>query len=61
MRTSIIKLHKLGTHQDTDTVIYEELDEKYYTEIQLTKDKKYFVILSSSKTINKIMVFKNDT
>lgn len=60
-RTSLIKLHKLGTHQDTDTILYEEVDEKYYTEIQLTKDKKYFVILCTSKTINKILVFKNDS
>lgn len=29
-------------------------------EIQLTKDKKYFVILCSSKTSTKIQVFKRD-
>lgn len=61
MRTSLIKLHKLGTQQDMDTILYEEVDEKYHTEIQLTKDKKYFVILSTSKTIHKILVFKNDS
>lgn len=48
-------LHQLGTRQDEDKLIYEEKDENYYLDIQLTKDKQYFIILCSSKTANEIL------
>jgi oligopeptidase B len=55
-----VKLHKIGTDQDNDTILYEEHDPEYFIEIQLTKDKQYFVILSTSKTQNKIINFKRE-
>jgi oligopeptidase B len=52
LRTCNIMKHRLGSQKASDQLVYEELDETYYTYAYKTKSKKYIIIGSSSTLSN---------
>lgn len=52
-----IRIHDL-TDYDTldDPILYEEPDERYWMDIQLTKDRKFYVLLLESKSHSEIHI-----
>lgn len=53
-RPHIVKKHVLGTSHEKDEVIHSENDGAFYVELTITKDKKYMLINSNSKTTSEI-------
>ena len=43
-----VRVHTLGTDPASDPLLYEEHDESFYTVVEVTKDRKYLLIHSSS-------------
>jgi oligopeptidase B len=48
MRPFQVWRHRLGTDPATDTLVFEETDERYWVSVDLTKDEEYLVIASES-------------
>ena len=48
--------HALGTEQAMDALVYEELDQSFYTSVYTTRSKKYVVIASHSNDSSEIRV-----
>ncbi|MDQ3142377.1 MAG: S9 family peptidase [Bacteroidota bacterium] len=51
LRESKIKIHELGTPNNDDLLIYDELDESYYAHLSKTRSGKY-ILISSSSTVS---------
>lgn len=43
-------MHKLGTDQSNDTLLYEEKDETFSLDLQASESKKFLFVASESKT-----------
>jgi oligopeptidase B len=52
--------HRLGTRADADRLLYEELDEAFYTSVGKTKDDRYLLIISSSTVSSEYQVVEAD-
>ena len=50
MRPYRVWRHRLGTAQSDDVLIYEDLDERFYVWVALTRSREWIVIESGSKT-----------
>ncbi|CAD8184063.1 unnamed protein product [Paramecium octaurelia] len=55
-----LMLHKLGTTQEEDELLFEEKDEQFYLDLQQTKDGKYFVLLSQTKQSNEVILIDRE-
>lgn len=42
--------HRLGTNQSEDQLVYEETDERFYLEVEQTRDDRYVLIFLESST-----------
>ena len=43
-----VRIHVLGTDPAEDAIVFEEHDESFYTSVEITKDRRYLLIHSSS-------------
>src|ERR1700761_351085 len=50
MRPYQVWRHRLGTDQDDDVLVYEDLDERFYVWVALTRSREWIVIECGSKT-----------
>ncbi len=55
-----VRLHVLGTDPATDALLYEEPDESFYTAVELTKDRRYLLIHSSSTVTSEVRYARAD-
>lgn len=60
-RPHIIKKHSLGTDFKQDQVLLTEPDEAFYLDLSQTKDKKYTLLYSNSKTTSGVWVVDRET
>lgn len=60
-RPFVVKKHVLGTDWEKDVVIHSENDGAFYVELTISKDKKYMLINSNSKTTSEIYVIDRNT
>ncbi len=49
-----VRVHVLGTDPSADALVYEEHDESFYTSVELSKDRQ-FILLHSSSTVTSEM------
>eukprot|EP00052_Salpingoeca_macrocollata_P028213 m.271375 g.271375 ORF g.271375 m.271375 type:complete len:716 (-) comp22836_c2_seq5:273-2420(-) len=59
-RPNSVWAHRLGTPQSEDQLVFEEPDERFFVDVQKTKDDKYLTIYSSSKRCNAVQVIAAD-
>ncbi len=59
-RSKEIYLHKIGTSQKRDTLIYKEIIDRFSVSIETTSDKKYYVINSGDHSSNKCYLISNN-
>ncbi|MGI9247083.1 MAG: S9 family peptidase, partial [Steroidobacteraceae bacterium] len=55
-----VRVHELGTDPAADRLLYEEPDESFYTAVELTKDRRYLLIHSSSTVTTEIRYARAD-
>jgi oligopeptidase B len=55
-----VRVHVLGTDPATDAVLYEEQDESFYTSVEMTKDRRYLLIHSSSTITSEVRYVRAD-
>jgi oligopeptidase B len=55
-----VRMHVLGTDPANDRLLYEEQDESFYTAVELTKDRKYLLIHSSSTVTSEVRYARAD-
>ena len=55
-----VRVHTLGTDPSTDRLLYEEQDEAFYTVVEITKDRKYLLIHSSSTITSEVRYARAD-
>lgn len=55
-----VRVHVLGTDPATDAVVYEEQDESFYTSVEMTKDRRYLLIHSSSTVTSEVRYARTD-
>ena len=60
-RPNVIKKHVLGTDFRKDEVVLEEKNESFYLDLSQTKDKKYTLLYSNSKTTTELWVIDRET
>ena len=60
-RPNTVKIHRLGTSPDTDSVLLTENDESFYVDLSQTKDKQYTIVNSNSKTTTGLSVIDRNT
>lgn len=60
-RPYVIKKHTLGNDFSQDQVILTETDESFYLDLSQTKDKKYSLLYSNSKTTSGVWVIDRET
>ncbi|KDP40467.1 hypothetical protein JCGZ_24466 [Jatropha curcas] len=48
-RSDKVWLHKLGTHQSSDSCLYHEKDDKFTVHIEASESEKYLFVVSGSK------------
>ncbi len=59
-RAKEIYLHKLGSEQESDKLVYKEVIERFSVSIYLTSDEKYFIVSSGDHSTNKCYYIKSD-
>jgi oligopeptidase B len=60
MRPSCVWRHRLGTTQDADVKVYEELDERFYVYIDLSRSQQWIVIDTASKISGEVRLIPAD-
>ncbi len=55
-----VRVHVLGTDPADDALLYEEQDESFYTAVELTKDRRYLLIHSSSTITSEVRYARTD-
>jgi oligopeptidase B len=55
-----VRVHVLGTDPQDDALLYEEADESFYTAVELTKDRRYLLIHSSSTLTSEVRYARAD-
>jgi oligopeptidase B len=55
-----VRVHVLGTDPAEDAVVYEEPDESFYTAVELSKDRRYILIHSSSTITSELRYARAD-
>jgi oligopeptidase B len=55
-----VRMHVLGTDPASDVLLYEEEDESFYTAVELTKDRRYLLIHSSSTLTSEVRYARAD-
>ncbi|HWJ05393.1 MAG TPA: S9 family peptidase [Steroidobacteraceae bacterium] len=55
-----VRVHVLGTDPADDALVYEEQDESFYTAVELTKDRRYLLIHSSSTITSEVRYARTD-
>lgn len=53
--------HRLGTLQTEDRLVYEEPDERFYLELEETRDDRYVIISLESSTTGEVRFLATDT
>jgi len=56
MRPFQVWRHELGTAQDADTLVVEDLDERFFVSVDLSRSGEWIVIESSSKLSSEVMI-----
>nr|XP_054758803.1 prolyl endopeptidase-like [Lytechinus pictus] len=46
--------HQVGTSQQRDKLIFEEMDERFFVDLSRTKDRRYVIINSNSRTSSEL-------
>ena len=60
MRPYQVWRHQLGTRQADDVLVYEEPDERFNTNVELTRSERYVVITNESNTATDVLVLAAD-
>jgi oligopeptidase B len=55
-----VRVHVLGTDPAQDALVYEEQDESFYTSVQLSKDRRYVLVHSSSTITSELRYARTD-
>ena len=55
-----VRKHVLGTDPAADALVYEETDEAFYTAVEITKDRRYLLIHSSSTVTTEVRFARVD-
>jgi oligopeptidase B len=55
-----VRVHVLGTEPSADALVYEEQDESFYTSVELSKDRCYVLIHSSSTITSELRYARAD-
>jgi oligopeptidase B len=55
-----VRVHVLGTEPSQDALVYEEQDESFYTSVELSKDRRYVLIHSSSTITSELRYARTD-
>ena len=61
LRPYRVMRHRIGTPQSDDAVIFEDLDERFFVGIGLTRSSKFIVIESASRTSSEAHVIHADS
>jgi oligopeptidase B len=56
MRPYRVWRHDLGTDQTTDTMVFEETDERCYVYVELSRSGEWIIISSQSKTFSEVLL-----
>ncbi|HUY86535.1 MAG TPA: S9 family peptidase, partial [Acidimicrobiales bacterium] len=59
MRPFQVWLHRVGSPNDSDRLVYEEKDPKFYLSVGMTKDEELIVIESDSRTTSETRVISS--
>jgi oligopeptidase B len=60
MRPSCVWRHRLGTAQSDDVKVYEELDERFYVYIDLSRSQQWIIIDTASKISSEVRLIPAD-
>ncbi len=60
MRPSCVWRHRLGTPQSDDVKVYEELDERFYVYIDLSRSQQWIIIDTASKISSEVRLIPAD-
>ncbi len=60
MRPFQIWRHELGTDPSTDVLVYEDLDERFYLELERSRSGAFIIISSSCRTMSEALVIPAD-
>ena len=55
-----VRVHVLGTDPAGDALVYEEQDESFYTSVELSKDRQYILLHSSSTVTSEMRYARAD-
>ncbi|MCE3285449.1 MAG: family peptidase, partial [Steroidobacteraceae bacterium] len=55
-----VRVHVLGTDPTQDALVYEEHDESFYTSVELSKDRRYILLHSSSTITSELRYARAD-
>ncbi|HET7204367.1 MAG TPA: S9 family peptidase [Steroidobacteraceae bacterium] len=55
-----VRVHVLGTDPAEDALVYEEQDESFYTSVEISKDRQYILIHSSSTITSEMRYARAD-
>jgi oligopeptidase B len=55
-----VRVHVLGTDPSQDALVYEEPDESFYTSVELSKDRQYILLHSSSTITSELRYARAD-
>jgi oligopeptidase B len=55
-----VRVHELGTDPAQDRLVYEEPDESFYISVEITKDRRYLLIHSSSTITSEVRYARAD-
>jgi oligopeptidase B len=56
MRPHKVWRHDLGTDQSSDTLVFEEKDERFYVYVELSRSRKWIIIDSRCKTSSEVLL-----
>ncbi len=59
MRPYQVWRHRLGTDQSQDQLVFEDLDERYFVSVELTRSGEWLVIESSSKLTSEVALISS--
>lgn len=60
MRPHKVWRHDLGTDQSSDTLVFEEKDERFYLYVELSRSRKWIIIDNRSKTSSEVLLIPAD-
>jgi oligopeptidase B len=52
--------HAVGTPADQDIVVYEELDERFWVDVELMRSERYLIVSTGSKTTSELRMLDAD-